>query len=228
MSRRPDDDLEHDDEPGFVRRHAPIIGFAALLITVGGGLYAFMSAMQDSGSGPPQEQQVISLVVPPPPPPPPPQKEPPPEPEEKMEEVETPEPEPEAIEEADSDEPPPAEGADVSTGIEGPGGGMSIGGGGSGRGGPGGDPRKYWAGQIARDLQRVLSGSDEYRKREYNLQVRIWFKDDGTLRDLEIEQGSGDNGFDSRLKDYLMASYRRPNAPPDEMQPVLIRIRAQI
>lgn len=222
------DDIDHDEEAhGRFRRFAPFIGFGALLVIGGGGLFAFVSSMQGSGPPPQPEQQVISLVVPPPPPPPPPQQEPPP-PEEKMEEVETPEPEPEAIEEAEADEPPPAEGADVETGIEGAGsGGMKLGGGGRGRG-AGGDPRSYWAGQIARDLQRVLSNSDEYRKRAYNLQVRIWFKDDGRLADLEIERGSGDSAFDGRLKEYLLGSYRRPNAPPEEMQPVLIRIRAQI
>lgn len=141
-------------------------------------------------------------------------------------EVPDPEPEPEAIEESDSDEPPPDAG-DVSTGIEGAGGGMTIGGGGGGRGG-GGDPKKYWAGQISRDLQRVLGESDEFRRRSYNMQIRIWFNENGSLEELELVKGSGDAGFDARLKQYLLASYRRPNAPPESMQPVTLRIRADL
>ena len=215
---------DHDDEEEGLKRFLPFLVFAALLLVIGGGLFYFIKSMSGGGPPPPPKEQMISVVVPPPPPPPPPEIEPPP-PEEEVPEIEEPEPEPEpeAIDEADSDEPPPAEGSDVETGIEG-GGGMKIGGG--GRRGGGGDPRRYWAGQISRDLERVLASSEKYRSRGYNLQVLIWFEQNGRLRDLEVKKGSGDAIFDEQLRDFLLSSYRRADAPPESMQPVLLRIRA--
>lgn len=220
---------ENEEEEGG--NLGTIIAFVVVLaVLLGAGAY-FLKGLSNAGPPPVPQEQTISVVVPPPPPPPPPppKDEPPPPEPEQMEEPELPdpEPEPEAIQEADSDEPPPDPGADVSTGIEGAGGGMSIGGGGGGRGG-GGDPRAYWAGQLARDLQRLLDDSDEFRRRSYNMQLKIWFNDDGTLEALDILKGSGDATFDARLKKYLMATYRRPNVPPAAMQPVTMRIRAEI
>lgn len=227
MSREPRDYLDEDAD-SLWRRHGPLAGGLLAVAAIACGLYLFFGKIGGGQPPKPPEVQQISIVQPPPPPPPPPEMEEPPPPE--MEEVDVSEPEPEPIaEEAAPDEPLPGDelgldaegvaGAD-GFGLKARKGGRSLIG--------GGDPKKWYAGVIQTDLQKLLAEVDEIRKGRYAVIVRIWIDDEGRVAQAELERGTGDSTIDKSIESALASGARLSHAPPDDLpQPIRLRISSR-
>ncbi|MGE0486286.1 MAG: TonB C-terminal domain-containing protein [Gammaproteobacteria bacterium] len=211
-----------------LKRHLPVAGGLAMIGVVGYGLWTFV---QNSGGvqAPvvPEVQQISIVVPPPPPPPPPPLEEPPPEPE--VQEVDVPEPEPEPMDDvAEADEAPPGE--ELGLDAEGVAGadGFGLKAKKGGRGLLGGDPHKWYAGLVQRDLQSALSNIDAIRQGRYTIVLEIWVAPDGTIENSELVRGSGDAGIDSALTAALDGGMRMSKSPPDDLpQPIRLRISSR-
>lgn len=213
-----------------LRRKIPalIAGVVLLLVTIG-VVYMVINYIGDADKPKAPKVQKISLVKPPPPKPP---EEKPPEPE-KIEEpkeeipIEQPEPTPEA-----SDQPPPGE--DLA--VEGEGGAGGDGFGLVGKksvqelGTGGGGDREAWFGRlISRHFEDGLRRSKRLQGNEYRVTLQVWFDAAGTVRQVQVERGSGNASTDEAIRDELMTMQPlRENLPGDLPQPVRVRLVSRV
>lgn len=208
-----------------------LAGLAVLGLT--GAIGYFVLELLSGEPPPPPKVQKISIVQPPPPPPPPPREEPPPEPE--KQEIEAPEPEPvepEEVAQDDSDEPPPGQELGLDAEGSGSGDGFGLVGRKGGRGligGSGGSRFAWYSGMIERELQSVLAGIEEVRRRRYTVEIRLRIAGDGSVRSVELLGTTGDPGLDRELERTLLERVRLSEGPPEDLpQPIRLRIRSRI
>lgn len=210
---------------GPLQRNLPYVGGVVLIGAILGGLYLFGKSL--GGGQPPKapEIQEISVVVPPPPPPPPPEMEKPPEPE--IEEVEVPEPEPDPVDEvADSDEPAPSDdlGLDAD-GVAGSDGfGLKAKKGGRGLIGGDGNREAWFASRLENDIESIFARDRDLRRQAFTVTIRLWVADSGSIADSELVRGTGNAELDASIQAALRDRGRVKNVPPDDMQPITLRI----
>ena len=210
----------------FVKQNQGLVGgSAAFVLVFVAGMAYFVKLLNEPAPEPKRVIQEIALVRPPPPPPP--EEEPPPPPEIE-EEVDMPEPEqmPEPIE---SNEPPPGPlglDADGTAGADGF--GLLARRGGRDLLASAGDRYGWYAGILQRDIVDYLTGDDQLRSSDYDVNVRLWLAHDGSVEQIEVVRGSGDVRLDERLRTALETMNRVAEAPPDDLpQPILLRIRSR-
>ncbi len=213
-----------------IRRHVPklvgtllVLGFGALMVDV---VRDFLNAPD---APPKKGPQQVTLIAPPPPPPPPQEKPPEPEIEEEVE-IEEPEPLDDLPEEA-SNEPPP--GSDL--GIDAAGGAGSDGFGLIGRkGGRGlldgaGDPSRYYANQLGREIENVLQDHDVVRRRSYSVGINVWVSSDGRVSRVELATTTGSRETDALLTEAIKGARTAALRPPPDMeQPIRLRVSSQL
>lgn len=190
-----------------------LLGGVLILLLVG-VVYAIVSNFL---SGPPPKiKQVvhqISLL------PPPPQIEQPPQPQIK-EEVNIPEPQPAAQEDA----PPPGD-----LGLDADGNGsdafqLSARKGGRDLLGAGG-PFAWYTSRIQDSIKKVLSANKKARNANYDVQIKLWLKQDGSVERFELSDSTGNSDLDQSIK--LALAKVEPlgsELPADLKQPVRLRI----
>lgn len=210
------------------RRLAPALGGVVLIVMFVAGTFAFVKSMGGSHAPEPPAVQTISVVVPPPPPPPPPDLEPPPEPE--IEEVEVQEPEPEPVDEiAESDEPPPSEllGLDAD-GVAGSDGfGLAAKKGGRGLLGGNGNAEAWYASRLEKDIHAALARDRGLREKEFTVTLRLWVSEGGEVQESELVRGTGNTDLDQAIGEALRSTARVSQVPPEEMQPITLRITSR-
>ena len=211
-----------------LKRYLPYAGGLVMVAVIIGGVYLFGKSL-GGGQAPKQpEIQEISVVVPPPPPPPPPEMEPPPEPE--IEEVDVPEPEPEPMEDvAENDEPPPSDDLGLDTeGVAGSDGfGLKAKKGGRGLIGGGGDREAWYAQRLEKDIEAALARDGLLRKRDFSVTVRLWIAASGAISESQLVRGTGNVDLDNAIENALRQQARIREVPPDEMQPITLRIMSR-
>ncbi|MCP5144798.1 MAG: cell envelope integrity protein TolA [Gammaproteobacteria bacterium] len=215
--------FETESETPARRKWVPIAGAAALVAIFSGAVVGIIN-MMDGTSAPVQPLVQEITILTPPPPPPPPEVEPPPPPE--VEEVEIPQPDPEPIAADDAAEPPPGDssGDDV---VAGSGNGPSpFGSGGRGNRGPW-NREGWYASQINRDIETALARNQTLRGKKFIVTVRMWISETGAISESEIVKGTGDASLDQSLAQILASDVRVREVPPDDMQPVLLRITSR-
>ncbi len=197
----------------FFLRPQYLLGAGLTLLLVG-VVYAIVSNFL---SGPPPKiRQVvhqISLL------PPPPQIEQPPQPQIK-EEVNISEPQPVAQDDA----PPPGDlGLDAdgngSDGFQ-----LSARKGGRDLLGAGG-PFAWYTSRIQDSIKKVLSANKKARTANYDVQIKLWLKQDGSVERFELTDSTGNADLDQSIK--LALSKVEPlgsELPADLKQPVRLRI----
>jgi periplasmic protein TonB len=172
----------------------------------------FILGLINSKAGKPEKKiQPVTILKPPPPPPPPPKTEPPPPPEVKQK-IEEPEPEPEEVKPL-PDTPDDAPAKDLGLDAEGTAGsdafGLAAHKGGTGLfGGGGGDPHMHFAASVKNEIEALLAGHDELKRKSYSASVKIRFKSDGSVEDIELIRGSNDPEIDDILS-RVLSKYRQ-------------------
>lgn len=215
-----------------LKRHIPkivgtvvVLGVGALMVDV------VRDFLNTPDAPPPRGPQQVTLLTPPPPPPPPKIEEKPPEPEVE-EEVEISEPEAlDDLPEEASDEPPP--GSDL--GVDAEGGAGSDGFGLIGRkGGRGllagsGDPFRYYASQLQRQIENALLEHDEVRKKNYSVVANVWVRGDGSVLRAQLATTTGNRETDAVLIDVITGAQALSQSPPPDMpQPIRVRISSRL
>lgn len=199
--------------PYFFLRPQYLLGGVLTLLLVS-AVYAIVSNFL-SGSPPKIKQVVhqISLL------PPPPQIEQPPQPEIK-EEVNIPEPQPAAQQDA----PPPGDlGLDADgNGTDGfqlrarKGGRDLLGAGG---------PFAWYTNRIQDSIKKVLSANKKARSANYDVQIKLWLNQDGSVEHAELTDSTGNAELDLSIK--LALAKVEPlgsELPADLKQPVRLRV----
>lgn len=213
-----------------VRRHIPKIVGTLVVLGVGALMVNVVRDFLNAPDEPPRKgPQQVTLITPPPPPPPPQERPPEPEIEDEVE-LEEPEPVDDLPEEA-SNEPPP--GADL--GIDAEGGAGSDGFGLIGRkGGRGlldgaGDPSRYYANQLGREIENALQDHDAVRRRSYSVGINVWVSSDGRVSRVELATTTGSRETDALLTEAIMGARTAALRPPPDMeQPIRLRVSSQL
>lgn len=215
------------------RAYLPMLIAATVLIVVLALMVYFISNLKsDKKEKRERKPQTVTLVKPPPPPPQPPKVEKPPEPpKEKIEEPRSePEPEPEPL--PDVDQPPPGDlGLDAEGGAGADGFGLVGRKGGRGLlgGGGGGSPFARYGRMAANEIQDVLSGNDELRRKGYTAAGKLWVNPDGSVQRIELTRGSNDAEIDDLLNRVLRKVKKLGEAPPPELeQPIKFKITVRM
>jgi protein TonB len=203
-------------------RFVPLIAGTAIVVVVTVLLiWGVRNLMQDKPDQPKRQvAQVVKLIRPPPPPPEPP---PPPPPEEKIEEPlpqDTPE-------ETPPDESSPAEQLGIDAeGVAGADGfGLAARKGGRDLLGSGGAVFAWYTSMLKDSILDVLSEDESIRRGTYQVTVRVWLTQEGTVERIKLASTSGNQELDSAIEKALEKMSRVREAPPLEMpQPVTLRI----
>jgi protein TonB len=203
-------------------RFVPLIAGTAIVVVVTVLLiWGVRNLMQDKPDQPKRQvAQVVKLIRPPPPPPEPP---PPPPPEEKIEEPlpqDTPE-------ETPPDESSPAEQLGIDAeGVAGADGfGLAARKGGRDLLGSGGAVFAWYTSMLKDSILDVLSEDESIRRGTYQVTVRVWLTQEGTVERIKLASTSGSQELDSAIEKALEKMSRVREAPPLEMpQPVTLRI----
>ncbi len=220
-----------DDEPGFFKRNAVLLGIATIVIA--GVVYAFSGPSKPHTASAPRKVAVpINVEIAPPPalPPPPPKVEPPKEePKEEMEEETAP------VEEAPPKEAP-ADDAPAVT-FNGPAGNDSFGlskgkpGGGNGSGrklGGGGSKYGYYAGQVQSTISAAIRRHSKTKSSTMTITARIWADETGRVTRATLSGTSGDPAVDSALRDEVLTGLQLQSPPPEGMKmPINLRLTAR-
>ncbi len=203
------------------KKHRLLVVVVGLGVTLlGAGTFALMRSFLKSTPGTPQKViQEIHLVRPPPPPDVPP---PPPPPEEKvaLQPEQRPDPTP-------SNQPPPGEhlGLDAEGGAGGDAFGLLGNKGGRDLLASGGSAYTWYAGLLKTEILDQLNNDKMARRGDYQVMVRVWVRNDGTIDHVRIVQGSGDRERDSAIEAALARITRLSQAPPADMpEPISLRI----
>lgn len=210
-------------EKKSLARFVPLIAGTAIVVVVTVLLiWAVRNIMQDKPEQPKRQvAQIVKLIRPPPPPPEPPP--PPPPPEEKIEEPlpqETPEDTP-------PDEASAAEQLGIDAeGVAGADGfGLAARKGGRDLLGSGGAVFGWYTSMLKDNILDILSEDEFIRRGSYQVTVRIWLTQEGTVERIALVSTSGNREKDAAIEKRLEKMRRAPEAPPLEMpQPVTLRI----
>ena len=206
----------------IAKRLPLIIAVFAIAIAIGFGFLINYFMSKDKKEPKKVIQQITIIAPPPPPPPPPPEEEPEPEVEEEIVEEEIDEAMPEDTMEEVAGEDLGID-SDGAAGADGFGlvarkGGRGILGGGSG-----------YAADIQLEITDVISGDDLLRYLEFNAVLKLWVNQMGSIERFELDQKSGSDQAEKRLKQLLASLQPFKNGPPLEMpQPIKLRIRSQL
>jgi protein TonB len=215
----------------MTRLQAKLLRFLPAVLTVvvtasagAGAVYLLRHFMAQP---PPQLKPVVQQVRLIRPPPPPPEVEPPPP---EVEQVDV--PEPETPDDAPADLPPASEllgldaegvaGAD-GFGLVGNKGGRDLLASGSG------GRFAWYSGVLKEDLLAFLSDYKELRARRYDVQLKLWLADDGSVNRVDLQTSTGDEELDRELRMRLASLDRVTEAPPDDLpQPIRLRIVSRL
>ncbi|MBK8958917.1 MAG: energy transducer TonB [Proteobacteria bacterium] len=217
---------QDQERESAAHRYGPLLGGVAMLAVFAIAGYFVVGGMHGAKAPEPPKIQEISLVQPPPPPPPPPKVEEPPPPEQVMEE---PKPEPEPVaDDAPADEAAPGDelglDADGTAGSD----GFGLRGKKGGRGLIGGGDRNRWyAGQLQRELQTLLSNNAEARGDKYAVVIKLWMSEDGRVDRFELLDSTGNDDSDAALRKTLTRLHLKDAPPADMPQPLKLRIVAR-
>jgi protein TonB len=167
-------------------------------------------------------QEVKIFRTPPPPPRP---EEPPPPPED----VDVPEPEPQP-ETPQSNDPPPgdlgldAEGTAGSDGF-----GLAARPGGRDLVGGGSSQLTWYAGLLQSAILAELNNEKLVRSRTYNVPIRFWVRDDGSIEKSELAKSTGDKEVDRAIERAMARVERIPYAlPANTPRPITIRVSYRV
>ena len=221
------------------RRNTVLIALAviAVLAVLAYGLKSLLVGQGTAPKAPPK----ISLLPPsPPPPPPPPKEEKKPEPPKEQKEMK--------IDPVERKVEPPADPALKMEGAAGEGPSNFAAGkvtnedlGRLGTGNAGGtiagsapaassglvNPFNTYAASIKSELQRQLARRPDLKRRQYQVEVRVWVADDGRLRNFELLGTTNDGETDDAIRKVLAALPAFSEPPPARMpQPIRLRIVA--
>jgi periplasmic protein TonB len=212
------------------KRHIPKIVGTLIVLGVGVLMVDMVrDFLNTPAATPPRGPQQVTLLTPPPPPPPPQEKPPEPEIEDEVK-IEEPEPLDDLPEEA-SDEPPP--GSDLGVDAEGGAGGDGFGligrKGGRGLLDGAGDPFRYYASQLQRQIENALVEHDELRKKNYSVTASVEMRDDGSVLRAQLEISTGDRETDAMMIDVITRMQALSQSPPPDMpQPIRLRISSRL
>ncbi len=206
-------------------RYLPAVIVALCVATIGAGAIRLVrSVLNGPPSFPKQSVQEIHLIRPPPPPPdlPPP---PPPPPEQKVD-IPQPQKQPDPT---PSNEPPPSNelGLDAQGGAGSDAFGLVGHPGGRDLLGAGGSAYLWYAGVIKDDILSALQNDPSIRNGSYKVSVRLWLRDDGTVRSFDLLQSTGDRERDRALERRISAITRISQPPPaGTPEPITLEIEA--
>lgn len=198
---------------------------AVILGVVGLGLVSATILKVFSGKPAPQKMVVQEVKIIRTPPPPPRPEEPPPPPED----VDVPEPEPQP-ETPQSNDPPPgdlgldAEGTAGSDGF-----GLAARPGGRDLVGSGGSQLTWYAGLLQSAILAELNTEKLVRSRSYNVPIRFWVRDDGSIEKSELATSTGDKEVDRAIERAIARVERIPYAlPANTPRPITIRVSYRV
>jgi protein TonB len=203
------------------------------VLAVGGVASGMVLVIQHLLDKPPQTKkfvQQISLIKPPPPPP---KIEKPPEPEVEEVKIEEPEQPDQEMPETADDLPPAGDllglDADGVAGLD----AFGLLGKKGGRGllqGTEGDREFTWyANRIQDDIYNWLSEKDEIRKQRYSIVVDLWINQDGSIRDFELVESSGNKKIDKQLAMAFSQMGQFSERPPTNIpQPIKVKINSRL
>ena len=208
----------------------------AVLVAAGFGVKSMFGKSGTEAKKPPK----ISLLpsTPPPPPPPPPKVEKPPEPPKEQKEMK--------VDQVEKKVEQPADAPIKMEGAAGDGPSMfasgkvtneNVGQATGGAGGPtvGGpavtsplvNPFNTYATTIRTELQRQLARRSELKRRQYQVEVRVWVAEDGRLKNFELLGTTNDGDTDEAIRSVLAKLPAFSDPPPARMpQPIRLRIVA--
>lgn len=214
------------EERGFFQRFGLVIGIVAVVLVIGGVLFAGQFL---AGAKPKRAAQVteVRLYTPPPPtnqpPPPPPQKI-----EEKMDE----QTQVDDSEQRPDDSPSGPADAGISTGISGTGSdafNLSKAGKNSFLGGDG-TPKKrssrfgWYAAGVQRTLREALQNHRRTRTAEFVVEVKIWPDQAGRVERAKLAGTTGDKVIDAALTSEILPGLQLQEPPPAGMKlPINLR-----
>lgn len=188
---------------------------AVLLLLLAGGVYGIMHTVLSPP--PPRMKQMVQQISLLPPPPPPPVEQAPPE---VKEEVSIADPTP-----APQDAPPPGNlglDADASGGSDGfqlqaRKGGRSL--------LDSGNPFDWFSNRIHDTVYKALSANKTIRAANYNVNLKLWLNDDGSVKRVELVDSTGNTTVDRSIKLAVTeVGSIGHELPPDLPQPVRLKI----
>lgn len=196
-----------------------------ILGIVGLGLVSATILKVFSGKPAPQKMVVQEVKIFRTPPPPPRPEEPPPPPED----VDVPEPEPQP-EPTPSNDPPPGDlGLDAEGSAGGDGFGLAARPGGRDLVGSGGSQLTWYAGLLQSAILAELNNEKLVRSRNYNVPIRFWVRDDGSIEKAELAKSTGDREVDRAIERAIGRVERLPYAvPANTPRPITIRISYRV
>lgn len=219
------------EERGFFQRFGIVIGIIAVVLVVGGVLFA---QQLFSGPKPKRTAQVTEIVIRPLPPPP---AAPPPPPPQKIEEKMEEQRQVDDSEEKPDDSPSAPADAGISTGIQGSGSdafGLSKRGSGSFLGEAGAAAKRshskfgWYAAQVQRTLRDALQNHRRTRLAEFTVEVRIWPDKAGRIERAKLAGSTGDKAVDAALANEILPGLQLQEPPPAGMKlPIVLRFTAK-
>ena len=204
----------------------------ALLVLGGLGIVIWKLATDKPATRPRAQQIAILRQQPPPPPPKPPEKLP--EPPKIEEEVKIdqprPEPQPDQPKAPDTAAPDRPLGLDADGGAGADGFGLAanrggrdittIGGGSGGTGSTG----RYFTSLIQRNFYEALARNRKAPQDEFNVVVRVWLADNGSVARTEVVNGSGNPQLDELIVATLAEMAPLREVPPPHLRQVQLRL----
>lgn len=214
-------------------RYLPVAVGALVVVVVTIGMVTFIRGMLDeSPKAPKKTVQQITFIKPPPPPPPELEKPPEPELEEKVEV-----PEPEAVDDAPEpvagDEPPAGDllGLDADGGLGADGFGLLAKKGGRSFIGSGDNISKYawYTSTVQRDIHDALSGNKNIRADHYEVTIKLWLAEDGSVTRFEIVESTANPQLENKLRMAFADLEKLSERPPSDIpQPIKLRITSKL
>src|SRR5262245_44649415 len=197
---------------------------AGVLGVVGLGLVS-ATILKVLGDKPPPPRMVVQEVKIIRTPPPPPREEPPPPPEE----VDVPDPQPEP-EPTPSNEPPPGDlGLDAEGTAGADGFGLAARPGGRDLVGSGTSQLSWYAGLLQSAILAELNNEKLVRSRSYNVPVKVWVREDGSIEKSELAKSTGDRELDRAIERAVSRVQRIPYALPAQTpRPITIRVSYRV
>jgi protein TonB len=211
--------------------------FMGVLVLIALAWWFFVSQMRGSGAVAKKAPKISLLPSTPPPPPPPPKEEKKPEPPKEQKEMK--------VDQVEKKAEPPADPAIKMEGAAGDGPSIFAAGkvtnedlsrvgatGGATVGGPAVssplvNPFNTYAAAIKTELQRHLARRSELKRRQYQVEVRVWVAEDGRLKNFELMGTTTDGETDDAIRSALAKLPAFSDPPPARMpQPIRLRLVA--
>jgi len=214
------------EERGFFQRFGIVIGIAAVMLVVGGVLFAgqFLAGAKPKRAATVTEVRIYT--------PPPPTNQPPPPPPQKIEEKMDEQAQVDDSEQKPDDAPSAPADAGLSTGIQGTGSdafGLSKSGKGNFLGSEGIQQKRssrfgWYAAQVQRTLREALQSHRRTRAAEFVVEVKIWPDKAGRVERARIAGSTGDKAIDAALTTEILPGLQLLEPPPAGMKlPINLR-----